>query len=76
MSHKIVIFNLNTPAECLAEVVMPVIGTIDQSFGSDSSAEFFFKVQSFTNPGSIYKLEIKQDILFDIDSSSDLSEAY
>jgi prolyl oligopeptidase len=58
-SDKVEIFELAVAAKKLNDVTLPDIGTIVSSYGKHDSTEFMFKFTSFSDPGSIHRINME-----------------
>lgn len=57
-SEKLRVFDLNSPANMLNEIKFPDIGSVMGWTGKHDSNELFYKFSSFSDPGSIYRVNI------------------
>lgn len=57
-AEKIKIYNFETPAKLVKNVEMPGFGAVPISSGGHKDYEMFFKFQTFTDPGSVYRLDM------------------
>jgi len=57
-SEKMRVFDFNTPSNVLKEIEFPDIGTIVGWSGKFDSNELFYKFSSFSDPGSIYRVNL------------------
>lgn len=57
-SEKIKIFNFDSPAKLVKDIEMPGYGAVPISSGGYEDFEWFFKFQTFTDPGSIFRLDM------------------
>ena len=56
VSDRIKFYDFNAPAKLLHEVNLPDIGTIGKTSGHYNETEFFYKFSSFTDPGTLFRL--------------------
>jgi len=57
-SDRMKIYDFNTPANHLNDVQLPDIGSVGKSVGHYNETEFFFRFTSFTNPGTLFMLNM------------------
>ena len=57
-SDRIRIYDFSAPAKHLHDVELPEIGTVGKTVGHYNETEFFFRFSSFTNPGTLYFLNM------------------
>lgn len=57
-AEKVKIYDFNSPAKLIKEVEMPGYGAVPTSSGGHRDYEWFFKFQTFTDPGSVYRLDM------------------
>ena len=57
-SEKLKVFDFNSPANMLTEIKFPDIGSIMGWTGKHDSNELFYKFSSFSDPGSIYRVNL------------------
>lgn len=57
-AEKIKIYNFDTPAKLIKNIEMPGYGAVPVSSGGHKDFEMFFKFQTFTDPGSVYRLDM------------------
>lgn len=58
-AEKLKVFNFDTPAKLVKEVAMPGYGAVPVSAGGHHDYEWFFKFQTYTDPGSVYRLDME-----------------
>lgn len=56
--EKLKIFDYGTPSTLIKDVEMPGYGAVSISSGGPEDSEWFFKFQTFTDPGSVYRLDM------------------
>lgn len=57
-AEKVKVYDFQTPAKLIKEVEMPGYGAVPISSGGHNDYEWFFKFQTFTDPGSVYRLDM------------------
>ena len=58
-AHELLeVFSAQQPAKFLTQIKLPDIGTIQSERGHYNEKEFFFKFTSFSDPGSIYRVDM------------------
>jgi prolyl oligopeptidase len=57
-AEKIKVFDFSEPANLIKNIEMPGFGAVPVSSGGHKDYELFFKFQTFTDPGSIYRLDM------------------
>jgi prolyl oligopeptidase len=55
--HILKVFKLGNPIKYIAEIHMPGIGVINSLRGEKQGKEVFFDFSSFTDPGTIYRID-------------------
>ena len=58
-AEKIKVFDFSTPAKLVKEIEMPGFGSVPKSSGGHKDYQWFFKFQTFTDPGSVYRLDME-----------------
>ena len=57
-SDRMKIYDFDTPAKHLNDVLLPDIGSVGKSVGHYNETELFFRFSSFTNPGTLFLLNM------------------
>jgi prolyl oligopeptidase len=52
------VYDFDSPANLLQNIKLPGIGTIVGNTGSHDFKEYMFKFMSFTDPGSLYRVDM------------------
>ena len=58
-SDRLKVFDFASPANHLADIKLPDIGSVVSYHGKHDSSEFFYKFSSFCDPGSQYRVELE-----------------
>jgi prolyl oligopeptidase len=62
-SHIYKVYDLqSTPAKFIKSIKMPGLGSVHGIFGKHNQSDFFFKFESFLDPGSVYKVDLNSFI--------------
>jgi len=56
--EKLKIYSFDVPAKLVKDVELPGYGAVPQSSGGHKDFEFFFKFQTYTDPGSVMRMDL------------------
>jgi len=68
-SNYLKVYDFSTPAKHLKNLDLPDIGSVLTSWGKHDLDEFFYKFGSFTDPGSVWRVDMNTFEMKKIDAT-------